>query len=73
MPVRIFFAAAVEPFGVKVAEPEVVRLQRRVLAGEDERRRKPAPGERSGDGSQLDCFRPGADNQPDIRETQPSP
>jgi hypothetical protein len=44
-----------------------------VLTGEDQRRRQAAPCERVGDGLQLDGFRPGAEDQPDIGETQPSP
>ena len=44
-----------------------------MLPGEDKRRRQAARRERIGDGLQLDGFGPGADDQPDIGETQPSP
>jgi hypothetical protein len=44
-----------------------------VLPGQHELRRKPERGQRTGDGLQFDGFRPGADDQPDIGRTQPSP
>jgi hypothetical protein len=73
MPVRVLFAGAAQSFDPKRLEAELRRIEVPMLAREDERRGKPASSERSGDGSQLDSFGPGADDQPDIRETQRSP
>jgi hypothetical protein len=50
-----------------------VEVEAGVLAGDEQRQRDPAFGEGAGDGSQLDRFRPGPDDQPDISEMQPSP
>ena len=44
-----------------------------MLAGKDQARPHIASGERSGDGGELDCFGPGADDEPDIRGVQTSP
>jgi hypothetical protein len=44
-----------------------------MLAAEDQRRRKASRGKRAGDGRQFYRFGPGADDQPDVGETQPSP
>lgn len=48
-------------------------IKDRMLAGENERRRNAARSKGASDGSQLDRFRPGADDQPDIRDAQYSP
>jgi len=44
-----------------------------MLPGEDDRRLKPARGERMRYWGKLDCFRPGADDQPYVCGLQPSP
>jgi hypothetical protein len=73
MSVRVLLAWAMEVHGGVPAKPKLVRPQLWVLAGEDERRRQAAGGQRVGNGSHLDRFGPGADHQPDIGRTQPSP
>jgi hypothetical protein len=54
-------------------EPEVGRIERGMLAGQDQCRREAGFGQRVGDGLELDGFGPGPDDQPDVRGTQPSP
>jgi hypothetical protein len=44
-----------------------------MLAGEDKRRPDAVRDKRKRDRSHFDCFRPGADDQPDIGVTQYSP
>jgi hypothetical protein len=44
-----------------------------MLIREDDRGRNPMGHERTGNRPQLDGFGPGADDQPDVGETQPSP
>jgi hypothetical protein len=73
MPVRVFFAFAAEAHRRIRLKPEFGGIQTEVLICEHERRRESAIAERMGDGCHLDCFRPGADDQPYVRETQPSP
>jgi hypothetical protein len=51
---------------LEVAETEAAGIQTRVLSRKHKRRHQPALGERVRDGRQLDRFRPGADDQPDI-------
>jgi hypothetical protein len=50
--------------GRKRVEAELFGNERRVLVGEDDRRRDPARDQRFGYRSQLDRFRPGPDDQP---------
>jgi hypothetical protein len=57
----------------EVAQPEILSVELWMLAGEDERRRHASLGEGERNGSQFDRFGPGADDQPDVGETQPSP
>jgi hypothetical protein len=73
MPVRVLLAWAMEVHGGVPAKPKLVWLQLWVLASEDECRRQAAGGQRMGNGSHFDRFWPGADHQPDIGRTQPSP
>jgi len=73
VPVRILLAGAMQPLLAITREAEMLRIKSGVLAGKDERRRKPARGERVSNRCKLDCLGPGADDQPDIREIQPSP
>jgi hypothetical protein len=71
--VRVFLTGAAER-KVRVAlQPELARLQSRMLTGENERRCDAPIGQGAGEGRQLDGFGPGADDQPDVRETQSSP
>ena len=73
MLVRILAAGAAQPLRSKVAESELFRLQTGVLASQEKSRRQSSGCERVRDGCQLDRFRPGPDDQPNIRETQSSP
>jgi hypothetical protein len=73
MTMRVLFAWAAEANRRESGKPELRGIERRVLAGEDQARRESAGGKRMGYGRQLDRFRPGPDDQPNIRETQPSP
>ena len=69
----ILLGGAVQPFNGKPAEAKCLRLKRRVLAGEDEPRRKVTLGERMRKRCQFNCFRPGPDDQPHIDAVQPCP
>lgn len=69
----VLFALAEEATQRKGGKPEVAQAQVRMLAREDERRRKPALGERMRDWCKLDGFGPGADDQANTRGPQPSP
>jgi hypothetical protein len=73
MAVRVLFAGAAEPLGGISAETELSRVEARMLSGEDQRRPEAALRKRARDGRQLDRFGPGADDQANVRETQPSP
>ena len=65
-------ARAVQKDAVEAAQPECLRVQR-MLAGQDDGRSNTLCAERAGDWLQLDGFGPGADDQTNIGETQPSP
>jgi hypothetical protein len=54
-------------------QSKLSRIQLAVLARENKRRCDAVRQQRTGDGLQLDGFRPGADDQPDIPGTQLSP
>lgn len=73
MIVRVFFASASKPRCRIPIETEAAGIEIRMLARQDDRRGKPALGERMGDRGKLDGFRPGPDDQPNLRGTQPSP
>jgi hypothetical protein len=73
MPVRILFARTAELLRRISAEAELCRVETRVLSGEDQRRLRPALRKRVRNRRQLDRLGPGADDQADVRETQPSP
>ena len=70
--VRIAMAGAVKLDPVVGAQSVVGRAQR-VLAGEDQTRRKAAAAERGRDRRKLDGFWTGPDNDVDTRTGQPSP
>ena len=69
----IFFTGTFEAIGLQTHEPEDFRIEIRMLAGQNEAGREAALNESNGDGSEFDSFRPGADDQPNVRVTQPSP
>jgi hypothetical protein len=69
----IFLARTIETLKRELAEPEVAGIEFGVLSRADELRCKPAVNERSSDGSEFNGFRPRADHEPNICETQPSP
>jgi hypothetical protein len=73
MRVRVLLAGAVEPDRGIGVQPIVRGIERFMLPGEDQRRFEPALGERVSERGQLDGFRPGPDDQPYVREWQPSP
>ena len=70
--VRIGLAGAAEAIVRKAMQAEIGRIER-LLARQDERRRNTPRDERVGKRSEFDCFRPGADHQPNFSGTQPSP
>lgn len=72
VPVGIGKTRAVEPELGQARKAELVRVNR-LLPGEDERGREPAPNQRVRDRRQFDGFGPGADDQPDFGRKQPSP
>jgi hypothetical protein len=57
----------------QLIEAMVDQVEIGMLAGVDEARLKSALGKSGGDGGQFDSFGPGADDQPDLSGTQPSP
>jgi len=73
MAVGVFLAGAVESDAGQGVEPELGGIERGMLAGQDYGGREAPRGQCAGDWRQLDRFRPGADDQPNIGETQPSP
>jgi hypothetical protein len=73
MRMRVFLTGAPEIdclVGVKAVVGEV---KAGMLARDDQRRKEPARCQRVSQGSEFDSFRPGADDQPDVGRTQPSP
>jgi hypothetical protein len=73
MLVRILLAGAAEALGGEPRQPELSDVEPGMLAGEQQAGLDPAIRQGSRDGRQFDCFGPGADDQPDVGETQPSP
>ena len=73
MRVGVLLAGAIEMQRGIYVQPMVARIEPSMLAGEDQRGRQPALGERMCEGGELDGFGPGADDQPDVRGLQPSP
>jgi len=71
--VGVPLAGTFQPLGRIAVEPEVGRIERRMLSSKDQPRRPPALGEGMRERRQLDCFRPGANDQPDVDAIQPSP
>ena len=73
MGMRVFFAGAREVDCRVGVEAVVGKVKPGMLAGDDQRRNEPARGQRVGHGSEFYGFWPGADDQPDVGRTQPSP
>ena len=71
--VRILVAGTAEMHRRIAAQAVLGRVERLMLAGEDEPRLEAALGERVRDRGEFDGFRPGADDQPYVRGLQPSP
>ena len=72
MRVRIILSAACQKHRRIIAESMIGAIQRRMLAGEDDRRKNPPALERFGDGLELDGFGTRTDDQNDATG-QPSP
>jgi hypothetical protein len=73
MQVRVFLAWATEPLARQCAEPELFGIEIGMLTGQNERGRQTARGKRRRDRRELDGFRSGPDDQPNVGVTQPSP
>ena len=70
--VRILLAGAVEALRGEAGQPEICRLER-MLSGEDQLWQYPTLSQGVGKRREFDCFRPGADDEPDIYAVQSSP
>jgi len=73
MGMRVFFAGASEIDCRVGIEAVVGEVKPGMLAGDDQRRNEPARCQRVGHGSEFYGFWSGADDQPDVGRTQPSP
>lgn len=73
MGIRVGPAGTAEPGRAILAEAVLIRIESRMLAREDQTRLKAARGQCVSDGCKLDRFGPGADDEPNICGTQPSP
>ncbi|HXS24878.1 MAG TPA: hypothetical protein VN719_11645, partial [Gemmatimonadales bacterium] len=71
--VGVLLSRTAKPNSGEFMKSELPRIQLAVLAGEHKRGRDAVRQQRTGDGLQLDGFRPGADDQPYVPRTQPSP
>ena len=71
MAVRIAQAGTIDSVDRKHSEPEISRVERRMLAGQDDSRRQAAGGEGMGDGGKLDGFGPGPDDQNNGTQSPP--
>jgi hypothetical protein len=70
---RVFFTGTIETTGLQAGEAKGRWIEVGVLARQNEAGGETALKEGGGDGGQLDGFRPGADDQPNVRVIQPSP
>jgi hypothetical protein len=70
---RVLLAGTAEARRWERIKAELARLEPRMLTGEEKFRGEPDREERLCDRSQFDGFGPGADDQPNVRVTQPSP
>ena len=73
MGMRIFLARAVEPVGRIAGELKFAGIKGSVLAGQDQAWRNAVRSQRVRQRGQFDRFGPGADDQSNVGETQPSP
>ena len=73
MRVRVFFTGALEIDRLIGVEAVVGEIKPGMLAGDDQRRNEPTRCQRVRYGSEFDGFWSGADDQPDVGRTQPSP
>jgi len=70
---RICRARAMELYGAAVAKPISRGVEAGMLSSKNQGRPQVERREGPGDGRELDCLGPSADDQPDIRDTQISP
>ena len=70
---RILFARTREADRIDAGEPEVFRIETRMLTGQNQGRLKTVRNQRVGNRFEFYGFGSGPDDQPDIGETQPSP
>ena len=70
---RVFFTGALEIDRNVGVEAVVGEVEPGMLAGDDQRRNERARRQRVSQGSEFDGFWSGADDQPDVGRTQPSP
>lgn len=73
MAMGVLLPWTMQMFGSEAGQTEVGRVQARMLSGEDQIGQDPTLSERVGKRRELDCFRPGADHEPDIYAIQSSP
>jgi hypothetical protein len=73
MAVRIDLARAIEAHFPRVVEPVVSEFDLRMLSGQNYARRQAPFDQGVEHRRELDCFRPGSDDQPNVCERQPSP
>jgi len=73
MPMWIRFTGTFEPVRCKSAQAERIRIEAGMLACQDEPGDDSTFGQRTRYWRQLDGFRPGPDDQPDIYAIQLSP
>jgi hypothetical protein len=73
MRVTVLLVRTAKRCACEIAEAQRARIKIRILSREDDQWREAARGERRGDGLQFDGFRPGPDDQPNVRKIQLSP
>jgi hypothetical protein len=73
MAVRVGLAGDLKSFRGILDETKIGGIEIGMLAGEEQARGDAARLQRVRDRGHFDCFGPGADDQPDVGETQPSP
>lgn len=73
MTVRILFAGTFQALSREGRQAKISRIERCVLSGQDQLRHDATLRERMRERRELDCFRPGADDKPDVYAIQLSP
>ena len=71
--VRVLLAGAMQLFDSEAGQTEIAGVKVGMLPGEDQLGQNATLGECVGERRELDCFRPGADHEPDIYAIQSSP